>query len=366
MKGLESPLERVVKVMFPPDEMKTYCLVVGGGALGLLLADALQKSEQSVRGRMNVGVMNRSRLPAQILMRSLASGKNEILGLAAFHESPSDWLNRPQLATASKLVLFFCVPPEQTEKVFLQWVNSIGQENCRVPVEFVFCNNGLLSKKILDHVGSDSNKYSYQRAIFLVGAERRVSVDLCEVDWKGGETVYWGSLSALSQAGVPSQPEWLSNFNSSSQTSSPAANSVLAYLKWFHHPRILCVERAKFFTNFMLAALIGPRIEKNGRILEISTSEFRHSLAKQFSKLWNGLGVTSDFLLENLSATVAATSENHNSLSLQGVRGSNDTMKHFIQIIENEITENRMANQLPGLCEFIRATKKAWGLLNDK
>ncbi|NBW82880.1 hypothetical protein EBR21_14110 [bacterium] len=361
-------MERVVKVMFPPDEMKTYCLVVGGGALGLLLADALHKSEQSVLGRMDVGILNRTKLPTQILMRRHTDNHIESITSSVFNEAPSSWLQNAKLAGFAKLVLFFCVPPEHTEKVFLEWANAIGHVNGRLPVEFVFCNNGLLSKKMLDHVGRNSKSHSYLRAIFLVGAERRISTDRCEVEWKGGETVYWGSLSTPPPAGAHIQPEWLSFLDSESQqtTTTAVSRSALAYLKWQHEPNILRIERAKFFTNFMLAALTGPRVEKNRRILETSTIEFRRAQAEQFAKLWDGFELTSDFLLENLGATVAATSENHNSLSLQAVRGSSETMKHFIQIVESEIKENRMENHLPGLCEFIRSTKKAWGLMNDK
>lgn len=353
--------------MSPPDELKTYCLVVGGGALGLLLANSLRKTEQFVQGRMKLGVASRSSLPQPVTVRSTSTGQTETLDVPVDMGTPEECIDRLQMELPSRLVLFLCVAPENTEAVFEQWHDAIGQLQSRRKVEFVFCNNGLLSSNILNKISIDCADFSYLRAIFLVGAERRKAETGCEVDWNGGDLVYWGSLSEVSANNCARQSSWLSEVAGHTQCSGTSVKeSFIGFLKWREDPQIMQTERAKFFTNFMLAAIIGPTIEKNGRILEITSENFRKIQADQFGLLWSRHGVTSRFILENLDATVSATSGNHNSLSLQGVRGGKNTMNYFIQTLENEIKESRLDGQLQELCGFIQATKKSWGLMHDK
>lgn len=344
------------------DEMKTYCLVVGGGALGVLLADALCQSQRTHSDSTQVLLFNRSSLPKKVVIQCESNGEQRELDVPILTGSTSDCVEKLGTLLASRFVVFLCAPPEETEKVFIEWLNAFSAEKNRPIVHFVFCNNGLLSPVVLQKTLEVNSPFLFYRAIFFTGSVRVIDNEGCRVLWKGGELVRWGALNSASLK----TSEWLKQcLDEKAEVANGDQNRghfiSVGFLRWRFESDIHKVEREKFFTNFMIAAFVGPRKKKNISLFQETTEDFRKTIASQFALLWADKRVSSESLLENLNTTVMATGENYNSLSLQGFSGSRSTFDYFMQIIERDISKYSNRHQLKELAEFMNTAKKTWG-----
>jgi hypothetical protein len=375
--------------MVSASEATTHGLIIGGGALGLLLAQALQHSQAGRSSRMSVSVLNRRPLPESLLV-SVPISVSEAKTMQAHprparplenvnhyaNMSPDKMLTGP-LLQVERIVLFMCLPPEETESAFVQWMNACsGHEKIKY-IQFVFCNNGILTENVCQRISSAGETFSFLRAVFLVGVVRTLSEAECVVSWKGGNQVIWGSLMQNSAADPDWTDCWLNRSSAAASLSEQLKNhtdgdalaeahtrdiSVLSFLEWAKTDRILKVEREKFFTNFMLAVVIGPRLAANKYLFTESTEEFRNLLANDFAMLWGEAGVTAESLLGNLYSTVHATEENFNSLSVQGAKGRPTTMAYFLETIERILTVFDNKSGLKHLPELVVSVRKLWGM----
>lgn len=336
----------------------THCLVVGGGALGVLLAEALHGSNAVASQGRHVLLVNRSPLPSEIFIIQESDGSRRRCAVNRLHADAQECL---QKLPHSKKVVFFCVPPEASEAVFLQWL-AAARAAQQSSVQFVFCNNGLLSAGTLQHVQTESQRYSFLRAVFLVGAFRELDENQCRVFWKGGALVRWSPLSGQDSRCAEMSDFWMGPARSVEAGPGDEPVRSVGFLQWQRVGSAHKLEREKFFTNFILAAVIGPHMQPNKTVFEKLSGEALDLLATEFAILWNGLGVSKESLLENLHATVRATAENYNSLSLQGAHGKNSTMKYFFRIMNEELSQQRLPKQLSRLADFIDASAKHWGV----
>jgi hypothetical protein len=345
----------------PSDDKSCQCIVVGGGALGLLLTNALSQSVEGKSAEPDVRVANRRRLP-KVVISNVVSGQEHVLKVPVSDDPPDALLRQPLIAGASTLSIFFCVPPETTEQVFKEWLNAVETLQSSASVEFIFCNNGLLSPHIRKLVEENSGKYQFVRAIFFAGAVRSFENEVCRVTWNGGHLVRWGKLTEKNDADAKENEDKTSHWSFGWMKVQPDGNGAVGFLRWRFAENLDRLEREKFYTNFMLGAIIGPRMEINKSILSKTSVSERALIARQFEILWAGSTVTESSLQQTLLATVEATAENINSLSLQGAKGSGATMEYFFRIIEEQILAHTQPKQFDVLAQLLQSARKQWGL----
>ncbi|MEY3904040.1 MAG: hypothetical protein RL189_3346 [Pseudomonadota bacterium] len=336
----------------------THCLVVGGGALGVLLADALRGSQELISHGGDVLLVNRSPLPSEILIVEESDGSQRRCLVERWNATAQECLEK---LPRSKKVLFFCVPPEASESVFLEWL-AAARATKQQSLQFVFCNNGLLSATTEQNVRLESLRYSFLRAVFMVGAFRELGQNKCRVFWKGGSLVRWAPLSGHNSGSTELTDFWMSHAQPAAAGNANEPLRSVGFLQWQRVDSAHKLEREKFFTNFIIAAVIGPHMQPNKTVFEKFSGESLDLLAAEFALLWKDFGISSESLLENLQSTVRATAENYNSLSLQGANGKNSTMKYFFKILHEELSQQRLPQPLSLLADFIDASAKHWGV----
>jgi hypothetical protein len=329
------------------------CLVVGAGALGLVLAKALMASRKGDSLSHKVAVFNRSAVPSTFLFSEpLTLASESQWSVEVFTGSPKKCFESVQPAT-----LFFCVPPEVTASVFDEWMDVVeDQRGDRRPIEVVLCNNGCLPPRTLRRIAAVSGAVQFIRALFFVGAMRFLPVPEMRVQWTGGHSVLWGRIPSTPSSVQPSF--WL-------EQGLSAEEHQLDFLNWQFAPDILTAERKKFFTNFILAAGIGPRLAKNRTLPEHLPEPLLTLLSEQFAILWHSFALGEDALKETLHMTVKATGENINSLSLAGAQGNKATMQWFIASLRSELNVSSEKARLNPLHKFLDSVQLAWGESNE-
>lgn len=351
-------LQQGVRVMNESRLVTTHCLVVGGGALGVLLADALKRSEAVASYGGQVLLVNRSPLPSEIIIVQESNGSQRKCQVNFLNANAQECL---QKLPPSIKVVFFCVPPEASESVFLEWL-AAARATKQTSLQFVFCNNGLLSAVTQQNVQSELRHFSFLRAVFMVGAFRELCENQSRVFWKGGARVRWSPLSMQDHRCAELTDRWMGRARSAADGLPEEPLRSVGFLQWQRVDSAHKLEREKFFTNFILAAVIGPHMQPNKTVFEKLSGETLDLLAEDFALLWKGLGISRESLLENLHSTVRATAENYNSLSLQGANGKNSTMKYFFRILNEELSQQRLPQRLSRLADFIDASAKYWGV----
>ncbi|MEY4064102.1 MAG: hypothetical protein RIR26_310 [Pseudomonadota bacterium] len=322
------------------------CLVVGAGALGLLLAKALMASRLS--SELNeVALFNKSPVSGRFVFVD-STGHELNFSLPLYSNSVRECFESFQPAS-----LFFCVPPEAIEQVFASWMDAFEAQSAPPsPIEVVFCNNGCLPPRVLQRILSLTHRVHCVRALFFVGAMRSVQTEGLRVHWTGGHSVLWGRIPS----GTDSlrEPRWLAKGESTEER-------PLDFLRWHREKDILSVERRKFFTNFMLAAGLGPRLAKNKTLPEHLPEAMLSRQAEQFAVLWQSFNLSSEALKETLHMTLKATGENINSLSLAGARGNTATMLWFVESLRSEIAASSEKENLISLSGFLDSVQSVWG-----
>jgi ketopantoate reductase len=331
----------------PTETTTTNCLIVGAGALGLLLAYALERSSQENHKPTRVLLHNRTPL-VNCIDFELATGNKTKVQFAVETTSPTQFL-----AKVNPEIIFICVPPESTESVFLDWLNALeSPATSKKSVLFVFCNNGCLSARTLERISCAGSQFSFIRALFFVGAIREKNPTGCLVRWTGGSRVIWNFLRTPS----------LEQISSPALIPGPFAQSPeqLAFMEWSQEKHIFQAERAKFFTNFMLAVGVGPKLAKNKTLSATLEDSIVSLQAEQFAILWEQLGVSADILKTTLQKTIQATGENINSLSLAAVHGNSNTMQSFFEFVAEEISASPRQSELAPMIQFLNAARTNW------
>lgn len=323
------------------------CLIVGAGALGLLLAYALDRSSQENHKTTRVLLHNRTPLVNGVDLE-LATGSRTKWQPTVETTSPTQCLEKVNPAS-----LYFCVPPESAESVFMDWLDAL--ERVATPkktVLFVFCNNGCLSARTLERISRAGSQFLFIRALFFVGAIREKNQTGCLVRWTGGSRVIWNFL----------RPPSLERSSSSATIAGPFTQSSrqLAFMEWTQEKHIFRAERAKFFTNFMLALGIGPKLAKNKTLSATLEDSIVSLQAEQFAILWEQFGVSADTLKMTLQETIQATGENINSLSLAAFYGNSDTLQSFFEFVNEEIGASPRQSELAPMIRFLSAARTEW------
>lgn len=351
-------------------ESKLQCIVIGGGALGLLIADALQSSELVTIRKATVWVVNRRPLSPEVLIHSERQVSPHRLEIPSSSENAHYFCAKNIRNSVQKIVLFFCIPPETVERVFFEWIEALGMKRFEQSIQIVFCNNGVISDKIIKRIRILPQNFSIIRSVFFVGALRKIEKQTTSISWNGGDLVQWGFLSnknheKLFFKGISDDHNAINVSDDSGGLESQketTQETTLGFLKWNFQSEIRKIEFEKFYTNFMLAVGIGRQMKKNKEIFEATTGQFRAQIAEKFAMLWSSWGVTKESLLENLNSTVLRTGENFNSLSVQGVQGKSLTMMHFIELIEDEILESKCIEKFQDLQKLLQSEKNIWGV----
>jgi hypothetical protein len=348
-----------VRLMKQHAKTPRNCLIVGAGALGLLLHRTLL-SAHSVSGRpTRIATHNRTTVPEPI---SIDLGEQAAVPIQTESHSGSV---QSCLEKFEPDTLFLCVPPEATEQVLHSWLGaleSLGHKD--KPVLFVFCNNGCLSATTLSRLSAAHPRFSFLRALFFVGAMRTLYPDQTHVRWTGGTRVAWNWLrTAAGQEQLPHflEPKTEAKGGTRSPVNEPSAEvATLGFMLWQREQNIFAAERSKFFTNFMLAAAVGPQLAKNKTLSDALGDSIVSLQAQQFAILWEHLGVNAKQLKSTLLSTVADTGENINSLSYAAVQGNTATMEWFLHSIDEDLNASHRIAELEPLVSFLRSVRKKW------
>lgn len=337
--------------MMISEDSRTDCLIVGAGALGLQLAAAFKKSIQNQKTHQQIAVLNRRLLTGQVTVH-LPDG--ELVDLTGnIQTNVPLWFTH----SSSQRMVFFCLPPESTEKASLTFLTNI-QSICGTlrNITFVFCNNGCLPDSLLRVLQTEGAVAL--RALFFVGAIRQENSQCSVVNWTGGNRVNWNIL-------LPDRNAPVEHFERVLKQLSFELSSGELFVDWRRATDIVAIERSKFFTNFMLAAGIGRRNEKNKSLYTRLNSGTLDMTASQCARLWKIHGVNEHDLKSMLSSTVSATGENINSLSLAAVNGNDNTMRWFLDFLKLEISTSKDFRELQALYEFAENVRVEWGIGNE-
>lgn len=339
--------------MMISNQDRTDCLVVGAGALGLLLAASIRKSLQIQRSSGHVAVFNRRPFPGRITVE-LPGDETVDFTRYVTSELPA-WFGN----NSSQQVVFFCLPPESTEAFSLSLLEKIKDRHAfGTKTWFVFCNNGCLSEPVINEFSELTGPGALVRALFFVGAVRVVEQNNCSVRWTGGNRVAWNILASSEDPVARRFADILEMF-------SYQMSSGETFIDWSQVSPINAMERNKFFTNFMIAAGVGRQRERNKNLYNRLNSGTLDVMASQCAKLWQLHGVNENELKSVLGSTVAATGENINSLSLAAVNGNTSTMKWFLDFLTMEVAKSECFNELEPLRKFIEAIRAEWGIVNE-
>ena len=334
--------------MMISDDGRTDCLIVGAGALGLLVAASIKKSQQNSRRKGHVGVFNR-RLLCHPVSVGLPDGEASDLSSCIHTETPA-WFTD----SSRNRFVFFCLPPESTEEASLSFLKSTKKIcDSFQNITFVFCNNGCLPQSVINAFKAIGA--STLRALLFIGALRREDSSGCTVTWTGGNRAAWNVI-------IPAPPSSLAFERDELQRMSFPMCSGERFVDWLQTDNIGAMERCKFFTNFMLAAGIGRRKDKNKSLYRHLNSGTLDMAASQCAQLWKLHGVNENDLKSVLSQTVAATEENFNSLSLAGAHGNDNTMRWFLDFLEAEISRAADVSDFDQLNRFIENVRVEWGM----
>lgn len=334
--------------MMISEESRTDCLIVGAGALGLLVAAAIKKSKKNNEKIGHVQVFNRRLLPCPVTV-SLPEGEPEDMTSDVQIDIPA-WFTD----SSSHRIVFFCLPPESTEEVSSSFLEK-AKSSCGSfqNINFIFCNNGCLSKSVMRQF--ESAGVATLRALFFIGAVRQEEADGCAVEWTGGNRAAWNAV-------VPGKASSLRSAQEALHHMSFPLSSGQRFVGWRQTENIVAMERCKFFTNFMLAAGIGRRKDKNKSLYSRLNSGTLDMAVSQCAQLWNIHGVNESDLKSVLSGTVAATGENINSLSLAAVHGNDNTMRWFLDFLASEIANAADLGDFSQLRTFVESVRVEWGM----
>ena len=276
---------------------------------------------------------------------------------------PEEWLNSCDTHSLPTVV-FLCTPPELTQDIFFQWLSAFASRFPQREVQFVFCNNGILTPQTLAAIAlkqAQQVNLSFIRALFFVGSLRSKEAKKVEVQWTGGRRVIWDFLSHGSQHAFELMQNWLGKDFAAESTQV----DQLGFMEWQHEGEITRIEREKFFTNFMLAAGIGPNLAKNKTLSQVISEREVAELAEQFADLWQAHRIERDALIQMLRTTVNATSENINSLSYSGAFGNSATMAWFLSTLTEDIRHSTRAEKHLQLTQFLNSVRLKWGMPNE-
>ncbi|MBM3383189.1 MAG: hypothetical protein FJY29_12240 [Betaproteobacteria bacterium] len=195
---------------------------------------------------------------------------------------------------------------------------------------------------------------------------RTIHEDHTVIRWTGGTRVVWDWLRPPLEHRSTELPNFLSCpaalASGQSTRTAPVKSSAatLGFTEWMRETTIFAAERCKFFTNFMLAAAVGPQLAKNKTLSERLEDSIVSHQAQQFAVLWEHHGVTAEQLKLTLMSTVADTGENINSLSYAAVQGKTGTMAWFLQSLEEDIRRSPRRAKLEPLISFLSSVRKNW------
>lgn len=356
------PVEALVPSPQPENALKSL-VVVGAGALGLVLAQDLALSFGT---SADVRVFSRRLPPEPWLVSSCdtnllprlgpSDNSSKAVPLVPLQVPLQAWDdasgvhpdNHPDVqkiviqenATqefkgVSSRVVFFCVPPTQVEASFVQAAQQglFAAHSC-AHLQVVVCTNGILEPEVATRLRSLRPDAQLIRALFFAGFMREQSDKTgTRAIHTGGNLVRFGNLNSGNLNSCER------NLGDPKKTLEPDGlfAEVVAHnglLNWQKDANILRVEAEKFFTNVMLAMHIGPNKLPNGHLRALLPAAKAATWARVFASLFPDRLLEPALLCERLWATVDATRANVNSVSFAGSEGDDSTARMFLEQLE--------------------------------
>ncbi len=261
---------------------KPVNIIVGSGALGAFLAtDGLLPGP--------VGLVDVVPLCFPLVVRD-AAGERLYRG-SEFVATGLEDAARSQFFEGARQI-FVCVPPNATEDI-VRFLSDIKLPSSAV---VFFCGNGLVRNEL--RIVRRNPSTTLCRALFYAGFLRTVSSRGTLIVHNGGRRVEWGVLQG--QRPEPPQTE---------------------VLKWSFQANIRQKEKEKFFTNLVLAAVLGADSLPNGAVWSRVSPEKVHELAREFCAMLGEPSELSPPIAASFFETVELTRGNVNSVSLARARG---------------------------------------------
>lgn len=332
-------------------------IVLGAGALGLVLAHELVRAEvvraaqpqgrspgstRASSGPASGGVLIFNRRPLPQPVRVEAFNASDCLppeDFTLFLDSQDEGTPRLAFADGSDpLTVFACSVPGTEKHLLERFFASVDIPAARV-VDIVLCGNGLVPDDVASHCAAlptvSHLRFRFFRALFFVGFMREEDAAGTRARHTGGTRVEWGPWESAPQG----EPE-SSNHEKGRGVSSPliACPDVTPHLHWVESPFIAQVEYCKFFVNLSLALGNGPGLKRNAELDETLPFSERALLAEALvavapeplrRKSDAGPALSVALLLSRLADTVTATAANVNSISLAGARGDHGLFQAF-------------------------------------
>jgi|GEM_PF-6504456 len=357
-------------------------LILGPGALGAALA-----AEELACGEAVVGLGRRSCGLDFALHRAAGSNASGVAADATVRSlhfsvcaSVPEALTRlaelnPLAASAEHpLVLLVTLPPQHQAEVgkdvVVQTAIAIGSR----PLLVLFGGNGLLPRGFAESLRSRlprSSAVTLARALFYTGFLREKHEDGLHVYHTGGHRVVCGALEDN-----PCSSALLTRYVDSRMRSvSPAscADGAAPLFSWERTDDVRAAEWTKFYVNFLLALGTGPALHKNGTLFSRSdagglTESSARAWADGFVELAAAeealVKLTPGALLATLTAVVASTAANINSVSLAAHRGDASTFFAFVDALEMAAKRAHGVESVASTISILaslRSARRAWG-----
>jgi ketopantoate reductase len=283
----------------------TFHVIWGSGALGSLLAwDLGQTPSQEFL------LVGRS-AAAEVPLVHVSEAVHRFEAARARYYSSNSKGILSQLTGASSIVIYFCVPPQETDAAIANMQSELHSLRPKQLV-FVFCQNGLVETEqwlTLTHTFQEGVEVSIVRAMVYVGAQRIRDSETTHIHHRGGNLIRYDSLIGKTPAGL-----------------FPPRTTLF---RWVLEENIRSSELAKFFINIVLFVECRNQNLTNGEILRALPPSRLEALTHAFA----GVVATSQVLPEQLVAafqeTTSATAANINSVSFAWKKNDCAIWNHF-------------------------------------
>ncbi len=313
----------------PLKTAKPSNIIIGSGALGTFLAADLSVNE-------SIGLVNKTPVCFPITIHTSGTQQN-------FDSKKMNSLTLSKACQANFFsecsTIFICVPPSATVEICKVLRNS----QLHPSVTLFFCGNGLVldTEAILEkHPG-----VRICRALFHAGFRREVDSSGTDIFHTGGTRVEWGTIHGA----IPEAPQ-------------------TKILHWEFKNNIRQLEIEKFFTNLILASVIGSRILPNEDLWKFITQLELMNLATAFHQAINhevsqekqseSEDAIAKAFVSALMHTVADTKQNINSISSARHAGNSAPWHALLEQLQQLLAASRNTKARNWFWKFVTSEKE--------
>lgn len=279
-------------------------IVVGAGAVGVFFAHRLKIDYPND----SLFINSRTKLPKKILLK-IPNEKQKEINIPEVLEIYKI-NNKLLVSNYKKLIFYNFLPPEEMENFFKIVEKSLIKINYKTKIIITYLSNGILRLELFEELKSKLEKIGIKkikiiRGIIISGFMREIHSDKVIITNTSGNEIFW-------------------------EKSSEKNTFPKSFFKNTYKKNILKLEKAKFFTNFVLGITINKNLLKNNEIFNIIDKKTLEDAIAHFCNIFNYGPHFINYVANYFYHTIDKTGENINSISYAWNQGNSKTIDFFI------------------------------------